>query len=137
MKGELNRTILVYVDSVDDHIPSGRFHIASEREVQKFHGFCQLMLDINNNLDQENFPQSFNELRKFHLPSKQADSSNPLMDQKNGTVATFSIRILFRQNASWQGSVTWLEGNQEEFFRSVLELLALLDNALSYTKEKS
>ena len=44
---------------------------------------------------------------------------------------TFAVRILFRQNASWQGSVTWLEGNREESFRSVLELIFLMDSALS------
>ena len=40
------------------------------------------------------------------------------------------MRILFRQNASWQGSVTWLEGGRDESFRSVLELLLLMHSAL-------
>ena len=135
MKGELNRTVRIYVDSVTDHIPSGRFHIASDEEVQPFHGLCQLLLEINNSLDRENFPQSFAQLRKFQKPSKQTDSFLASTNQTRGAVATFSIRILFRQNASWQGSVTWLEGNQEEFFRSVLELIVLMDNALGYAEE--
>ena len=54
--------------------------------------------------------------------------------QKNGKVATFFIRVLFRQNASWQGSVFWHEGKQEERFRSVLELLLLINSALSLEK---
>ena len=52
--------------------------------------------------------------------------------QMTGKLATFALRILFRQNASWQGSVTWLEGGQEQSFRSVLELVMLFSNALSY-----
>ena len=45
-------------------------------------------------------------------------------------MATFAVRVLFRQNASWQGEVTWLEGKREESFRSVLELILLMDGAL-------
>lgn len=132
LKGERNRTVMIYVDSFERGILSGRFHISSNPEVQTFHGLCQLLLDINNNLDRENFPQSFSELRKFQMPSKQNDMSSLSVDTKSGAVATFSMRILFRQNSSWQGSLTWIEGNQEEYFRSVLELIVLMENALRY-----
>lgn len=134
MKGELNRTVRIYVDSYADNIPGGRFRIASDPEVRPFYGLAQLLIAVNNDLDRENFPQSFSELRKFHVPSKQPDGFHALTDQKNGAVATFLVRILFRQNASWQGSVKWIEGNQEEYFRSVLELIVLMDDALSYGK---
>ena len=131
MRGELNRTVLVYVDSVSDGIPSGRFHIASKQEAKPFHGFCQLLIAVNQQLDRENFPQAFEELRKFHIPTAPDKNSLTRTNQKNGALATLSIRILFRQNASWQGSILWQEGNQEIFFRSVLELLVLMDNVLS------
>jgi hypothetical protein len=45
-------------------------------------------------------------------------------------LSTFAVRVMFRQNASWQGSVTWVEGKREEQFRSVLELLLLVKSAL-------
>ena len=135
MKGELNRTVMIYIDSYDDGIPAGRFHMASEQDMQPFHGVTRLLLGINGNLDRENFPQSFSELRKFQMPSRDFLSHSSRMSQKRGEAATFSLRILFRQNASWQGSVTWIEGNQEEYFRSVLELISLLDDALSYSPE--
>ena len=48
-----------------------------------------------------------------------------------GKIATFSVRVIFRQNASWQGSVTWLEEKTEENFRSVLELVLLMHSATS------
>ncbi|MBQ3122632.1 MAG: hypothetical protein IJC14_00585 [Firmicutes bacterium] len=50
--------------------------------------------------------------------------------KKSGKLATFNIKILFRQNASWQGLCGWLEGKQEQSFRSVLELFFLLHSAL-------
>lgn len=49
---------------------------------------------------------------------------------QRGEVATFAIRIQYRNNASWQGTVKWLEGEAEEYFRSVLELFWLLDSAM-------
>lgn len=49
---------------------------------------------------------------------------------REGRCATFAVRVLFRQNASWQGSVSWLEGSREESFRSALELAFLMDSAL-------
>ena len=49
---------------------------------------------------------------------------------KSGDKATFVVHVCYRQNASWQGTVTWLEQNREESFRSALELLLLMDSAL-------
>ncbi|MBE6598234.1 MAG: hypothetical protein E7638_02190 [Ruminococcaceae bacterium] len=52
---------------------------------------------------------------------------------KRGKLATFTVRILFRQNTSWQGYLMWMEKGREESFRSVLELIFLMDSALSQT----
>ena len=135
MKGELNRTVMIYVDSYDDGIPTGSFHLASDAQAQPFGSLSQLLLKINDSMDRENFPQAFSELRKFQRPVARLVASTDGPGQKKGQMATFILRILFRQNASWQGSVTWVEGNQEEYFRSVLELIALMDNALNYKEE--
>ena len=43
---------------------------------------------------------------------------------------TFVVKILDRQNATWQGSVTWLEEQKVQFFRSALELMKMIDGAL-------
>lgn len=50
---------------------------------------------------------------------------------KHRGVVVFQIKILFRQNATWQGSLLWLDRQQEAQFRSVLELLELLDSVLT------
>ena len=132
MKGESNRTIMLYIDSYQDGIPTGRFHTLSDSQVHHFKSLSQLLLQINKCLDTENFPQAFSRLRGFQNPSTLTDPPLQQPSEKMGKAATFTIRLLFRQNASWQGSLKWLEGNQEEYFRSVLELIYLLDNALTY-----
>ena len=48
---------------------------------------------------------------------------------------TFIIRVQHRQNASWQGSVQWVEGGKEQHFRSALELIKLMDEALEEAKQ--
>ena len=134
MKGEMDRNVMIYIDSYDNSVPVGRFQILSDPDAQFFHGLCQLLLGINRCFDQNNFPQSFSQLRTFQNPRKQ-DTSSLLSTQKPGGLATFSVRILFRQNASWQGMVTWVEGKQQEYFRSVLELIVLMDNALGFIEK--
>ena len=43
---------------------------------------------------------------------------------------TFLIRILFRQNKSWQGEIQWIEGHQKKRFRSALELIMLIHEVM-------
>lgn len=50
------------------------------------------------------------------------------MNNKQGDKGTFLVRIQYRQNASWQGHVTWVEENKTVPFRSALELLKLIDS---------
>ena len=43
---------------------------------------------------------------------------------------SFWVEVVDQQNASWQGTVTWINKGQKEHFRSALELLSLMDSAL-------
>ncbi|QGU00284.1 hypothetical protein SYNTR_1690 [Candidatus Syntrophocurvum alkaliphilum] len=44
---------------------------------------------------------------------------------------TFLIRIYYRQNMSWQGVIQWLDGRKSMPFRSELEMIMLLQDALN------
>ncbi len=48
-------------------------------------------------------------------------------ERKRGT---FLVRILYRQNDSWQGEVLWAEQEEKRYFKSARELLKLMDDAL-------
>ena len=56
-----------------------------------------------------------------------------MTEPEHGELATFKLNILFRQNASWQGTVKLIESRQEQTFSSALELVMLMDSALTYT----
>lgn len=49
---------------------------------------------------------------------------------------TFLIRIYNCQNATWQGSILWAEKQQKTCFRSTLEMLSLMEEAMSLVREK-
>lgn len=44
---------------------------------------------------------------------------------------SFLVRIKYRQNTSWQGTIQWLGGKQTRHFRSCLELVMLIEEALA------
>ncbi len=52
------------------------------------------------------------------------------MSNRQKKTETFIIKVIDEQNATWQGSVTWVDEQREQYFRSTLELLKLIDGAL-------
>ena len=52
--------------------------------------------------------------------------------QKQGT---FVVNIMEQENATWQGRVTWLDQKETRCFRSMLELIRLLDTAVGGQEE--
>ena len=49
---------------------------------------------------------------------------------KRGELITFIIRVQQRNNSDWQGRITWIERDETLKFRSVWELLKLIDAAI-------
>ena len=43
---------------------------------------------------------------------------------------TFQISVCFQRNSTWQGTILWMEKNETQNFRSMLEMLKLMDEAL-------
>ena len=131
--GEDSRITTLCIDSYEQAVPVGRFYNSGAPDGKVFRSTTQLLLELERSLDEMDFPKSFNAVRTFAPPSEQ-ETGPPDHPIRSGERATFAVRILFRRNSSWQGSLTWLDGRQEQSFRSVLELILLLDSALSYEK---
>ena len=49
---------------------------------------------------------------------------------KNGS-ANFLIRIIYQNNTSWQGEVRRLDNNKKMNFRSLMELMMLMQEAVA------
>ena len=125
--GNEYRTTMLCVDSYDNSVLQGRFFNPYDKDGQSFTSASDFLVKMENMLDEMHFPEAFNAIRTF--APKTVTASEAGETTKSGKLATFAIRILFRQNASWQGSVTWLEGNADQSFRSFMELLLLIDGA--------
>lgn len=129
--GNEHRVTMVCIDSYVNGVPVGRFYNPGNEGGEQFNSLSQLICKMDNMLDDMQFPQSFTRKRSFQAGEERlAEDGTPDEQPHSGKVGTFAVRILFRQYASWQGSVTWLEGKQEMAFRSVLELIQLLDSAM-------
>jgi len=65
-------------------------------------------------------------------------SENGILDNSRdigSTKGTFEISVKFLQNSTWQGQIHWIERNRKQNFRSALEMLKLMDEALTDTGE--
>lgn len=129
--GEEHRTTWVCIDSYQKGIPKGRFYNPYMKTEQSFESLTQFLQGMESVLEQMDFPKAFTATRTF-APLPERESGPSLSQCQPGEQATFAVKILFRQNASWQGAITWLEGKQEQSFRSVLELILLMSTALEY-----
>jgi hypothetical protein len=102
----------------------------------EFHGLIQLLLLLEMLQDELEYPQRAAETRSFQdAGSRPAPLREAADMEARPVLATFLLSIYFRQNVSWQGTVLWAERGQSANFRSVLELIMLMDGALSAGEE--
>ena len=62
------------------------------------------------------------------------DNLNGSGRRKKGT---FIVKVDHYEKGTWQGEVVWAEEEKSQRFRSMLELIKLMDDALSEGKEIS
>ncbi len=109
-------------------------------EPHTFISSMDLIWKLDSHFDELNFPQRSTLPRSFY-PVKQEAAHHIKrlervrvmsdIDEKRGEQATFIVQVKYRQNSTWQGQVVWAEENKKVYFRSALELLKLMDGALS------
>jgi hypothetical protein len=100
-----------------------------------FENVMQLITMVERISDSLFFPQKAMELRQFadNETVQKTDSFDFVTTSDFSNllpVATFELEIIFRQNASWQGNIVYAEKGLSSSFRSVLELLSLMDSVL-------
>lgn len=128
--GNEYRTSIVCVDSYDSQIMIGKICNPFSQAIC-FHGAMNFLERMEELLNAMQCPQSFMAARSLSEPIRRPVPRPMDTRAKEGACATFAIQILFRQNASWQGTATWLEGERTENFRSALELLLLMNGVLT------
>lgn len=147
-----SNTVNLCVDICNGEVQRGKLYHLYTGEPILFSSLLQALMRINDLYDELQFPQAQTELRSFLTGRRSGPRGNtgaPGAEKKEifemegfeemikhrGSRATFLIRVQYRQHASWQGEVTWVDQQRTENFRSALELIKLLDSALN-TGEK-
>lgn len=140
----------ICVDEYDGGEIRGRVYSSSCSEPENFYGVLKLVKTLNDIFDKGDYPQATMRCRGFKAEDDPEAEAQDNGDELNipysgmsvlsfgnihGKRATFKVNVLFRQNASWQGTLTWLEGNVSENFRSVLEMMMLIDSAFEAAGE--
>lgn len=120
---------MVCVDSYEDSVPRGRFFNPFLETPQEFRSLTEFLIMMECTLDAMRLPQAYAAPRSFGAtPNSLTHKPTELINR--GDLATFSLSVRFRQHNSWQGTLTWLEGGKTQSFRSVLEMVILLDSAM-------
>jgi hypothetical protein len=110
----------------------------------EFYSLVRMIEKMEELFDTKKFPQAFLTPRTFRdkkdgaKQQKAEESINAadavdaeLYDGPGVASCTFEISVRFRQNATWQGNILWVERNLKQDFRSVLEMIKLVDEALT------
>lgn len=114
------------------------FHKYSEASTP-FMDLGQMTLLLEKFFDELQFPFPSTNERTFFPQKKlpyhpQTERKSIMSDeqllQKHGDIGTFIVRVSHRQNSSWQGRITWMEEDKTIQFRSIWEMIKLIENAI-------
>ncbi len=59
-----------------------------------------------------------------------------ILNPSNRLKETFVVKIEHCQNNTWQGKVVWADENKKVTFRSALELMNLMNEAMAHAKSQ-
>lgn len=131
----------VCVDGYDGVDMSGRLISAFRPEPIPFSGLLELLLRMAELYDSFSFPQRTFSARSFaesaaNGPKQDSREVRRYMNneevmKQSGSKSTFVVQVKYRQNATWQGTIQWLDKKMTKQFRSTLELVKLMNDALA------
>lgn len=125
------RFIVVWILSYKNQNPTGYIQTPFSDEKLVFESLTQLLLRTDKLIDELGCPQRSHNPRFLISKSVESQGKPPCAVPRQKSIASFRICVMFRMNASWQGSCEWLEESKSANFRSVLELVQMIDEVLT------
>ena len=127
-----NLVCLCVDDIVGQEIQGRIFHGYSENEIA-FHTIIEVFDNLEKLFELMRYPQSTVHIRKFvgthnYQKAEKAERmiTNEELFSRRGEMGTFFLTVDSRQNASWQGEVYWVEGEEACTFASEMELISFV-----------
>ena len=119
---------------------SGRMYCCYCKDAIPFSGIIELLRNMEKLFDAISFPQASTRTRLF-LQNQDADVNRIDKPEKvitqeeiiknTGMKGTFVTSVRFRQNATWQGDVFWVEQENLHKFNDSMEFIRIIDRAVS------
>ncbi len=130
--------VVLCIDSVSEGEPGGRLYHSYRTDAQEFINIEQMIIYMEDLYDALNFPHPGSNERKFnpvkktgaHYTERDRIMKDEELLSRHGDIGTFIVRVQHRQNSSWQGRITWMEKDKTISFRSVWEMVKLIENAI-------
>lgn len=136
--------VMLCVDQRKNRQFGGRLYHAYSKAPTEFVSLDEMPFQLEKLYDFLNFPhpttndRTFSEgTRKKHIvQERNRIMSDEELLSKHGDLGTFIIRVQHRQNSSWQGRLTWVEKDKTVYFRSIWELIKLVEGALDTVSDQ-
>lgn len=132
--------VVLCVDKVEPLRISGVFYHAYKREGTVFHTVDELLFALERFFNWLNFPRQTTNDRTFsnetsYVAAPRTERKKVMTDEellkKHGELGSFVVRVQHRQNSSWQGRLTWMDEDKTVSFRSIWEMVKLMNDALN------
>ena len=141
--------VWIGIDRYNGNDWNGKIYTRLNKEAINFRNIGEMLDVLENIWNTIGYPQESMVNRRFSTQEKLASKkelvrvsyfedgtkdkikvelSEADMEKRRGEQDTFIVRIQYRQNATWQGHVTWVDENKTVPFRSALELIKLIDS---------
>ncbi len=136
--------IVLCVNAVSGGRVQGELYHSYSRDPVPFSNMGEMTFAMERVYDALKFPHPSTNTRTF-VPAKSAgevfqERSRIMSDEsllsKHGDIGTFIVRVQHRQNSSWQGRITWMEEDKTVCFRSIWEMIKLIENAVDTVSDQ-
>ena len=131
--------VVLCIDGQENMRLRGLLWHSYSHEAAPFENAQQMVLEMEKLYDLLNFPHpgtndrtfgpARTPVRRSHQEREKIMKDEELL-QKHGDLGTFIVRVQHRQNSSWQGRITWMEKDKTINFRSVWEMVKLIESAV-------
>ena len=151
--GMPNGVVLCADKGLDHDTFRGRMYHKYSKEAIPISSFWELVREMENLFNDIQFPRAGIRDRSFTKEPHPAESnsqskgsaprasgnerkereivmSDKDLLQMHGDYGTFIIRVQQRQGGTWQGRITWADRNKTVRFRSILEMIKLIEDGI-------
>lgn len=140
-------TIIMLVNDVINIEPVGKIISPYIKNPLQIQSFTQFLNKANEFYDEIGIIQRTTAERSFIKKNDLISNYNnmevvkymseDIFKTEVGNMGTFVIKVKYRQHSTWQGEVEWIEKKETKMFRSTMELVKMIDEALEASSENT